>query len=167
MKLAGAALLAAAFGLFGLRLAAEQRKSEKLLAALMTSLEILRGEISARLTPLPDCAVSLAVSGPYESRQFYASLAAGLDSLGDLGFSSIWDACLAPLGISPGARGALSDLGRSLGKFNAEEQAAAIDRCLGRLKALYEEMLNNSRPAVQLKLGLSFGAGLLLAVMLY
>lgn len=167
MKLIGAILLAAASGLFGAALTASGKKKTRLLSAMITSLGMLRAEIATRLTPLPECAERLAESGPGACRSFYASLASAMDALGDVEFSQLWAACVSTLELPRGAREPLLDLGRSLGRFNAPEQAAAIDRCCEQLGGIYSDIRAAEPAAVKLKLGLSLACGLMLAVLLY
>ena len=130
MRLAAGALIVAAFALAALGSAARAKRRARLLEALCASLELLRGEVVTRLTPLPDCAALLSRTGPWECREFYASLGLAMDSLGELEFSRLWEACVSALELGEEAQSALADLGRSLGRYAATEQGAAIDRCL-------------------------------------
>ena len=130
MKIIGAVLLVSAFGWFGYSLVVSTRRKERLVDALAASLVILRGEITTRLTPLPDCTALLARTGPQACRGFYTDLSAALDALGEVEFADLWNTCLATLELPREARSALADLGRSLGRYSADEQGAAIDRCL-------------------------------------
>lgn len=167
MRLAAGALIVAAFALAALGSVARAKRRARLLEALCASLELLRGEVVTRLTPLPDCAALLSRTGPAECREFYASLGLAMDSLGELEFSRLWEACVSALELGEEAQSALADLGRSLGRYAAAEQGAAIDRCLARLGPLAARERAALRDSARLKLGLGLSAGLLLAVILY
>lgn len=163
----GAVMLVAASLWLGAALVISEKRRNRLLDALISSLEILRGEISTRLTPLPDCARLLAESGPEACREFYSSVYSASGVLGEVEFSRLWDACLSVLDLDGRARAALSDLGRSLGRYSADEQRAAIDRCLAELGLCAGAARERAQKNMQLRLGLPLAAGLLLAVMLY
>lgn len=167
MKAAGALLLIGASLWLGGALVAADRRRGALLDALISSLEILRGEIVTRLTPLPECARLLAESGPEPCRKFYVNLYAALGSLGEREFAAIWDECLAETELAGTARSALSDLGRSLGRYSADEQRAAIDCCLESLRLCSREARERSQKNLQLRFALPLAAALLLAVSLY
>lgn len=159
--------LAAAFAALGLALSREVARRLRLLGAMSASLELLRGEITARLTPLPDCAELLAKRGPAEARQFYVNLCAALPALGEREFAELWAAALETQPLSAEARGALEDLGRSLGRYDAASQGAAIDRCRAALESEYARLRGSAADEARLRVGLALSAGLALAVILY
>lgn len=167
MRLAGAAALILAFGMFGYAQVQSARSRERLLGAMCSALELLRGEITNRLTPLPDCARMLAEGGPEPCRGFFRDVYAGCGALGEVEFSGLWSACLAALDVPEAARLALDDLGRSLGRYSADEQRTAIDRCLEALERCLGEARASDRQSSRLRMGLSLTAGMLLAVILY
>ena len=167
MRLIAALALVAASGAFGYSLVAAEKRREKLVNAMITSLEILRGEISVRLSPLPDCFRLLSETGPEQCRGFYSSVLAAMDALGDMEFARIWDACLSAQELPEEAASALSELGKSLGRYSAAEQRAAIQRCIERLGVFGAERREKSQETARLRLGLPLCAGVLLAVILY
>ena len=167
MRFGAALALAIAFGVMGYGFILSAKRRRALTRAMLTSLEILRGEIATRLTPLPDCACMLAENGPGECRGFYESLYASLNALGDVEFSKLWSACLSTLDLPDTAAAALRDLGLSLGRYSADEQRAAIDRCIESLKRCSDEAGAAERSAARLRFGLALCAGALLAVILY
>ena len=72
-----------------------------------------------------------------------------------------------PVCGTPGARSALDDLGRSLGRFDAAAQYDAIGRCQQALEREAAELHGRAGQSMRLRLGLSVTAGALLAVTLY
>ena len=167
MRLFAALALLAASLLFGYSLVASDRRALRLLRSLIDSLGLMRSEISARLTPIPDCAAMLSTTGSVECRAFYSALAAALDALGELEFSSIWSAAVRTLELPAEARAALDVLGASLGRYNAAEQCAAIDLCAERLRRINDDMERRMAASTRLKLALPACAALLVGVLLY
>ena len=129
MRFVGAALIAAAFAALGVSESLRLRRRARLVSALCSGLELLRGEIVSRLAPMPEAAERLARYGPEPARGFYAAVCAGLENLGGAEFSEIWRRALGLLDLPDPARAAMENLGGSLGRYGAAEQAAAISAC--------------------------------------
>lgn len=167
MRVAGAILIIAAFTFFGIARARDLNHKARLVAAMATSVELLRGEIVSRLTPLPDAAARLAESGPRETRRFYGFLCVGLESLGQREFSEIWNACVKGLVVGEPEKEILRDLGCSLGRYDAIEQDAALSRCVEALGVAAERAKKEAADGGRLCAGVSISAGALLAIVLY
>ena len=120
LALCAAPLLAGIY--FGWTLAASARRRRELIAAHISALEFIKAEISSRLTPLPDCAARLAAGGPRPLRGFYLALAAALDAPCGRDFASIWGSLLENMELPPDALAVLAELGRSLGRYDAQTQ---------------------------------------------
>ena len=135
MRLVALALIVAAFALAALNSVARAKRRARLLEALCASLELLRGEVVTRLTPLPDCAALLSRTGPWECREFYASLGLAMDSLGELEFSRLWEACVSALelGEELARRGVPTVIRHVLvpGITDSEEEVAGVGRIIG------------------------------------
>ena len=69
--------------------------------------------------------------------------------------------------LSAEARGALEDLGRSLGRYDAASQGAAIDRCRAELESEYARLRETAPDERGCASALRFRPGLALAVILY
>ena len=63
MRFVGAALIAAAFAALGVSESLRLRRRARLVSALCSGLELLRGEIVSRLAPMPEAAERLARYG--------------------------------------------------------------------------------------------------------
>lgn len=166
MKIAGAVLIIASFAAYGAIRAAELRYRARLLSALCSALELMRSEITARLTPVPEVAALLSECGPVETRDFFALLRRCLDRLGELEFAEIWLDCARSLPLRDEELSALSDLGGSLGRYGAAEQGAAISRCMERLGEYARRAGAEANSGGRLCTGLGLTAGALLAVLL-
>lgn len=167
MRLLGAALIAVAFAAWGFSEALRLRRRARLISALCSGLELLRGEIVSRLAPMPEAAERLAVNGPEPTRKFYAAVCAGLENLGGAEFSEIWRGALDLLDIDGAARAAMENLGGSLGRYGAAEQASAISACELELRREAERAAQEAQVMGKLRAGLAAGAGLILAIVLY
>lgn len=167
MRLVGAALIAAAFAALGVSESLRLRRRARLVSALCSGLELLRGEIVSRLAPMPEAAERLARYGPEPARGFYAAVCAGLENLGGAEFSEIWRRALGLLDLPDPARAAMENLGGSLGRYGAAEQAAAISACEQELRREAESAAQEAQVMGGLRAGLAAGAGLILAIVLY
>ena len=96
-----------------------------------------------------------------------ADLAAGLENLGGAEFGEIWAAALELLDLSDPARAALLNLGGSLGRYGAAEQAAAISACEAELRREAQNAAEEARVMGKLRAGLAAGGGIILAIVLY
>lgn len=167
MKLIGALALVLASAGMGLAEALRLRRRARLTADLAAGLELLRGEIVSRLAPLPEATERLARHGLETARSFYAAVCAGLENLGGAEFGEIWAAALELLDLSDPARAALLNLGGSLGRYGAAEQAAAISACEAELRREAQNAAEEARVMGKLRAGLAAGGGIILAIVLY
>lgn len=165
-KLIGALLIVAAFSLAGAVVSAELRVRARRIAALCSALELMRGEVVDRLAPVPEIAERLAASGPEESREFFSRLTAEMEDLGKREFSEIWSSSAGVLRLRQDEHEALCGLGRSLGRYGADEQDAAISRCMALLGAFAKKAEEEAASGTRLYGGLGVTIGLLLAVVL-
>ena len=76
-------------------------------------------------------------------------------------------AALELLGLSDPARAALLNLGGSLGRYGAAEQAAAISACEAELRREAQNAAEEARVMGKLRAGLAAGGGIILAIVLY
>lgn len=166
IRILGALLIVTAFSLAGAAVSAELRARARRLAALCSALELLRGEVVDRLAPVPEIAERLAASGPEEARAFFRCLSLELERLGEKAFSEIWSSCAGSIGLRPGELEALCGLGRCLGRYGADEQNAAISRCMAILGAFAKKAEDEAASGARLYGGLGVTVGLLFATVL-
>lgn len=166
MRALGALLLAIAGLAGGVERARELTRRCRLTAALASSLELLRGEV-AHMERVDRAAERLARAGPPEARGFFALFAAGLEALGEREVAEIWDAAARTLPLAPPALEALLAAGRSLGRYGADEQLAALSRGVEALARLAEEERARAENGRRLYAGAGLALGLIAAIMLY
>ncbi|NCB51791.1 MAG: hypothetical protein EOM54_07925 [Clostridia bacterium] len=165
-RIIGAVLIVAAFSLAGAVMSAELKARARRLAALCSALELMRGEVVDRLAPVPEIAERLASSGPEGSREFFRCLSSEMEGIGERAFSEIWSYCAGTMRLRPDDHEALCGLGRCLGRYGADEQDAAISRCMALLGASAKKAEDEAASGVRLYGGLGVTVGLLIAVVL-
>lgn len=168
LRVLGAALVALAGLALGRRCRERLYTAADALAGVCTALGLLRGEITERFAPLPEIAARLGQEGPEVCRAWFAALAAALDAEPEARFSALWRRTLERSGppLAPEARASLCRLGLCLGRYDAPEQAAEIDRCLASLTLAQRRAADTAREKGRLCTGLGLAGGLLLAVLL-
>ena len=168
LRILGAALVALGGYALGALLRGRLYAAADRLSALCTALLLLRGEITERRTPLPELAARLRDEGPEPCRAWFRALAQSLEAPTGERFSSLWRRTLTESGPPLGEqeRETLCRLGLSLGRYDAPEQALAIDRCLTALSLAQRRAEDAAREKGRLCTGLGLALGLLLAVLL-
>ena len=167
-RLLGALLVAAAGTALGLQAAGRLRQRTAVLSAVVGVLTLLRGEIGDRRSPMPEIAARLAREAPECCRGWFVRLEAGLSRLNGESFAAVWRRTLeeAELPLDGEERESLARLGLSLGRYDAPEQSAAIDRCLREMEAFRARAGETARTQGRLYTGLGLAGGLMLAVIL-
>jgi stage III sporulation protein AB len=91
----------------------------------------MRSEIVTRLTPVPELMERMALQTAVPVSSFFRNIHARLGELGSVALYDIWAQTIdaAPeLLLSQEERAALRELARSLGRYDAAEQRAALER---------------------------------------
>ena len=168
LRLLGAALVALAGLALGRGFRARLYAAADTLAGVCTALGLLRGEITERCAPLPEIAARLGQEGPEACRVWFCALADVLEAEPEARFSALWRRTLEQSGppLAPEDRETLCRLGLCLGRYDAPEQAAEIDRCLASLTLAQRRAADLAREKGRLCTGLGLAGGLLIAVLL-
>ncbi len=168
MRALGAIILAFAGAHIGITKAREIKKRAVTLRAVCTLLEIMRGEICSRRTPMDELFKILSSNAPNEVAAFCAEMLKKLNRPSDSSFAVLWaNAVKDELCILPErCISALCELGGSLGRYDAELQAGAIDRALYDLNATLAEAERKLKEEGKMYIALGSGLGIILAVVL-
>lgn len=168
MKLLGAVLLTAAASVMGFFKARELKVSSQSLREIISLLELMRNEICTRRTPIKQIFSCSNLPDYRYMNSFISSLETELSSLGSKSFTQIWceNAEKTLQMLSKSSRQALKDLGSSIGKYDAELQAASIDRCISELSSEYEKLNEGLKNNEKMYIGLGTGIGLIAAIIL-
>lgn len=164
MRLTGAVLLAAAGLLAGLTARRAMEARVRRLTELLGFLELLSMELGRFRTPMPELFGGLAGRTRGAASELCERVSAGLDRLGERTFSDIWAEAAAPLPAEE--RDLLGPLGAVLGRYGAEEQLLAVDRCRHDTEQAREAAAAALRDRGRLAVGLGAAGGAALAVLL-
>lgn len=133
------------------RAARELRELERTMALVAYALECYR-------LPTPALARQLAQSAPGAGAALFARVAAAMEDEPELSLDTLWAHALD--GVAEVARPSLTAFGAVLGRYAAEEQARAAERCRRELDRLAEdaerESARNGR--VYITVGAAVGA---------
>lgn len=141
---------------------------EKTYSSLISLLCFIKNEISSLSAPLDSILHSLESSCAASVRPFVEALSRAFDDLGERSFSEIWTNCVScKLGIiSERGRRALTDLGGSLGKYDAALQCAEIERCICEICAERDALRLGLTANKRMYIGIGTASGLIIAIML-
>ena len=167
LRLLGAALLVAGCGGLGFSAAGRLARRVGVLRALLGALEGMERELSFRLTPMPEL-LERAAESPPPAGELFARCRARLDELGERPLSQLWRESVedTPLGLTGPALLALEELGDVLGRYDGEEQRAALARTRAELGRALEQAREESEKQGRMYRALGLTAGAMLAILL-
>ena len=159
----GAILIFLSCGGFGFTLAANYRKEERCLSALVRLLDTIQSELEFRLTPLPQICTNVAEESTGWLQKVFSVLAQELESQISPDASTCMELALAGVKDLPSKpRNALRALGNSFGRFDLQGQmneiSAVRQQCQTQLEQMHEHL--DVRLRSYRTLGLCVGAGL-------
>ncbi len=168
MNWLGAVIIVAACSMIGIKKAYSLGNTEKCYAALISMLEIAKGEICTRRAPMDEVFTVLEEGAAKQVRPFVSAAAAQLTALGEHSFAEIWCGCADKYlqQLSPASLAAVKSLGGSLGRYDAEMQCAAIERCMAVLSQEQQIFSSNLSVNKRMYIGIGSGTGLIIAIML-
>lgn len=168
MNYFGAALVAISGFYVGFLKAREQKQRLSLLRDVCAMTELIRNEISSMRTPMDELFDMLAKSGPASTRAFSAAMCQRLKKLGESSFSALWSETVHDrLGcLSERSQAALCEFGASLGRYDAELQASAADRCMIALGSELSSAREKEKANEKMYIGLCGGLSLIVALVL-
>ena len=163
----GAALLVGGCGAVGFSAAGRLARRVEVLRALLGALEGMERELSFRLTPMPEL-LERAAESPPPAGELFARCRARLDELGERPLSQLWRESVedTPLGLTGPALLALEELGDVLGRYDGEEQRAALARTRAELGRALEQAREESEKQGRMYRALGLTVGAMLAILL-
>ena len=158
----GAILIIGATAAVGLSSVWRMRTRIRVLSGLMAALETMKSEICDRLTPMPELLEQLARESDPPVDRFFHRAVREMAAIGIQSFYFIWKAAVEgspELELTSNERQTLTDLGRTLGRYDTEEQRDALLYTLRRLerhlRCAEEERVKHGR--VHAVLGIAVG----------
>lgn len=168
MRLMGAVLIAGASFALGLTYIREQKRRLYSLCCVVELLKTVRGELATHMTPIPELTAMLEQKSRGPAACFVSCLNGRLDRLGEQNFFELWtESVYESLGmLETDERDSILNLGKSLGRYELEQQLMELDSCVEYLNGricLFRSAFPERR---RLGLGLACGAGALLVIVL-
>lgn len=168
MNLLGAILLISGGLAAGIMKACALADADRTYSAMMHALGFIKSEISSRKAPLDDILLRLKTNCPRQISLFVSRLSDGLLKLDEQTFCTVWtsstEECLQSLSHQSVA--AVAALGSSLGRYDADMQCAALERCMAELLTERDEMRTRLSANKRMYIGLGGAGGLILAIVL-
>ena len=156
----------ATVGLTGLwRLSARVR----IFAALISALETLKNEICDRMTPLPVLLEQLSQEADPPVDRLFDRAVRQMEQIGARSFYLIWKGAVEEspeLELTKGEQKSLIDLGRTLGRYDTEEQRTALNYILTRLEAYRKRAEEERRTSGKIYAVLGFAVGVFVVIIL-
>ena len=168
MKLFGFILITLSTTVCGICYASEKNERLKDLQSFCLMLELLRGELTYKLVPLSELAEKLSEELEGKASAFMQILSLNLASLGEKGFSIIWDESfdLCSLSFNDKECESIKELGKVLGRYDLQTQ----NKCITETYTILHDSLSTLMGAMpqikKLSVGASMSAGALLAILL-
>lgn len=166
VKALGALLVVCCCALLGLVTAGRSAQRLRSLRSLLAALDQMKAELEGLLTPLPELLLRLQTEQPASE---FISRVSWLAEKKRLPFRSAWEQAAEEteaLCLRPEETKALAALGAVLGRYDAETQCAALERCRQRL-SLFRELEEKDRARKnRLSAALGAGAGVTIAILL-
>ena len=168
MSWLGASIIVFACTAAGLIKARSLTQLDRLYSGLIAVLGIMKSEISSRSAPMDEIIELISCGQVRYIEPFTEHLKQGLTHLGEISFGSIWDGAVAEglRGISPRSVLALKSLGSTLGRYEASEQSAAIERCITVISTEQSQLQSGLCANKRMYIGIGAASGLMLAIML-
>lgn len=163
LKWIGGVCIIVSCGSVGFRIAANQRREERSLSALISVLDFMTCELQYRLTPLPDLCRKAAQNTPANLRRLFSLLAQELEDQVCPNVESCMRAALMKCGDLPeNTRRALLSLGTTLGKFDLDGQIRGLEAAQQECALMLQHLQRNKDERLRSyqTLGICAGAGL-------
>ena len=140
------------------------------LRGLITALEVMKSEICDRMTPLPELLDLLCRETKPPVNRLFLRLRQAMRNLGTQRFSTLWSDVVEhayELELHEGERQALSDLGKTLGRYDMDHQRQALAYTLRRLEGYLEtaEEAKRTQGKVHAVVSLALGAFVVLILL--
>ena len=164
MRLWGALLLSLGGFLWGLGAAGRLKRQARELGELEKTMELAAYAIGRFSRPTPALAQELARTAPGAGGALFGRLAELLRRPGERGIDALWDEALEE--VDAAARRPLLAFGRVLGRYGAQEQAQAAERCRGELGALAAQAAERAARGGRVYIALGTAAGAVLAIVM-
>ncbi|MDR1116810.1 MAG: stage III sporulation protein AB [Oscillospiraceae bacterium] len=163
IRIIGAALLVAGFAFIGFDASNRLKKRVKVIGGLIQALEVLSAEITYNLSPVGQAVASAALAAG-EASPFFADCKARLEKEGSSRFEECWLKSAEKLECDEGTKEIAASLAGVIGKYEAAEQAKAIEYAVSRLKKRLEEAEEERKRSSKVYMTLGVSCGITAAI---
>lgn len=164
-----AAVIVGVCTLLGVNASGRSRQRVKALTGLISSLEIMKSEISSSLTPLPEIIKLLREQTREPAAELYRRCYELMNTRRARAFRETWRRALSEsdsLCLLDEEEQALLELGMLLGRYEPQQQSEAIDRTQKRLELFLQLEEKEQAEKSRISAALGAGAGITLAMIL-
>lgn len=168
IKLAGAILILAGCGGYGIMMAVNHRKEVTALHQLVRVMDAMICDLEYRLTPLPELCRFGAEQTKGPLKAFFISLAKAMDEQvsPDVGICTV-TALKQTSGLPSFASAQLQAMGQTLGRFDLTGQLTCLERCKQSCTGQLEVLEHQQSQRLRSYQTLGFCAGAALAILLF
>ena len=142
INIIGAIMLIGAAAAWGVGSVLRLKGRVQNLSSILTALEVMRGEICERLTPMPELLEMLRDESPYPAGLFFEKVRNSMSDLGTYSFAAIWRRSVETtpeLLLTEQETQTLAELGFSLGRYDAKEQSNALSYTIRRMEIFLQK----------------------------
>lgn len=168
MRLIAAGMIVFSCAALGIMKAHGLTELDRMYSSLISALELIKSEICTSHAPL-DSALSLVMQSSDKSVEpFFGAVISGLSELGDSSFCDIWTASVQSelTALPKSCVQSLVSLGNSLGRYDADMQKCAIERCSVQLEVARSELRAAAVASKRMYVGTGASAGLIIAIIM-
>lgn len=164
IRVCGGAAVVLSCLFLGLSKAYALQLQNRCLSAMISALNIAVSEIGSLSSPTPEVLRRLSLSAGAQVGDFFAQVLSKLEQESGEGLDSLWRSAVNDKlqSLSLTQREEIAGLSQTMGRYDGEEQAAAMRRCIIRLEAELETVSEKASGAMRLYGGLGLCAGLML-----
>ena len=169
LKMIGIVMVVSATSIAGISMARQVRGYTSLLQQLVVALELMKGEIEYRKTPLPELMRVVSLSSGERLRPFFAAISNDLYAKNENTVYGIFRRNLEKVSVTvlpSSVRQILLNLASGLGKFQVEGQMRAIELAMVRMEELIEDSRVEQKGRVKSYCTLGVCSGLAIGIML-
>ncbi len=169
LRIIGAVLITASTAGWGILSVMQLRSRVGSLRTIAGALGVIRSEICDRLTPMTQLVRTLSEQAAYPASVLFQNVADKIDTLDTKPFSFIWNHAVKntpELLLTDSEEQVLLELGQSLGRYDAKEQAGAIAYAQRRLDECIRRAEHDRDANSKVRAFLGVAAGLFAIVIL-
>lgn len=169
IKLIGAVLIAGGGAVWGMNGVMRLRNRVRSLSAVVSSLDIIRSEICDRMTPMPELLELMSKQSAYPANLMFKNASDHLCELGKCSFAAIWRYSILntpEMLFTPQEALVMSELGLSLGRYDAAEQRGALVYTQKRMEQYLKKAEAERERDSKLQAFLGIAAGIFAVIML-